>query len=359
MITLNHLSEAYRIFKRKIKTRKTKKYKGNAEQICNKIIQDCWNGSYFQTSSGHFSCFYIRDFGWCINSLLKLGYKDKVLKTLEYALSKYSKQKLTSTITPKGKCIDIFTYSPDSLAFLIRSLKLAKANNLIKKYKPFLIKEIKRFENIVINKKTNLVKTRKFSSIKDQAIRRSSTYNNIMAAMLAKDLKELKIKTNLNYNLIKTAIKKHLWNNTYFYDDLNKKNYIAADANIFPFWTNIFQEKEMLNSAIKSMQSANLEKPLPIKYTQKNIAKFNFARMFVKNYEGTSIWAHMGPLYIHLLKKTNKNLAKKHISSYTKLIEKYKNYLEVFNPDATPFKTPFYYSDEGMLWAANYLTLKK
>ena len=65
----------------------------------------------------------------------------------------------------------------------------------------------------------------------------------------------------------------------------------------------------------------------------------------------------MGPLYIKLLNTIDEKQAKKHINTYTKLIEKHKNFLEVFNPDGTPFKSPFYYSDESMLWAANYLTL--
>jgi len=355
-----HLTEGLRIFRRsiRVKNKGIKQYQGNAQEICKQIIEDCWNGKYFQVSAGHFSCFYIRDFGWSIGSLIKLGYKDKVLKTLEYILSIYSKQKLTTTITPKGKCIDLFTYSPDSLAFLIRSLKLAKANNLIEKYKHFLEKEIRKFEKEVINHKTGLVKKRKFSSIKDQSIRRSSTYNNIMAAMLAKDLKDLNIPTKLDYEKIKSKIKQELWNGSYFYDDLTKKSYIAGDANIFPFWTEVFTESDMLKSSIISIKKAELDRPFPLKYTKKDIAKYNFARMFVPNYEGSSIWMHMGPLYIQLLKKIDKQKAKEYTDIYTKLIEKYKNYPEVFNPNGTLFKSLFYFSDEGMLWAANYLILR-
>jgi hypothetical protein len=78
---------------------------------------------------------------------------------------------------------------------------------------------------------------------------------------------------------------------------------------------------------------------------------------FTKNYEVNSIWMHIGPLYVKLVKKIDKKLAKKYIDSYTKLIEKHKNFLEVFDSKGNIYKTPFYYSDEGMLWAANYLNL--
>ena len=81
--------------------------------------------------------------------------------------------------------------------------------------------------------------------------------------------------------------------------------------------------------------------------------------MFAKGYQDDSIWTHMGPLYISLIKKIDKKLAKYYINKYTKIIEENKNYLEIFDSKGKPFKTLFYYSDESMIWAANYLTLIK
>ena len=68
---------------------------------------------------------------------------------------------------------------------------------------------------------------------------------------------------------------------------------------------------------------------------------------------------HLGLMYIKVVNSIDKPLAKKYIDQYTKLIEKYKNFLEVFNPDGSPFRSWFYYADEGMLWCANYLTLAR
>ena len=359
-MNLTHISEAWRIFKRSLRVKKQgfKQYSGNAKQICKQVIEDCWNGRYFQVSSGHYCCFYMRDFGWCVDSLLRLGYRERVLKTLDYVLSVYSSQRLTTTITPNGRCVDMFDYSPDSLAFLIRSLRTARADKLIKKYKLFLIKEVERFEKIVIDRKTGLVKEgKKFSSMKDQAIRRSSTYNNVMAAMLARELTKIRIKHGMDYNSMKNKIKKELWNGAYFYDDMSKKQYVAGDANVYPFWTEVFTDKKMLKSCIKAIQKEGLDKPFPLKYTKEDIGKRNFARLFTPNYEGSSIWMHMGPLYISLVKNINRKKAKEYIDSYTALIEKHRNFLEIFNPDGTPFSSAFYYADEGMLWAADYLTI--
>ena len=62
--------------------------------------------------------------------------------------------------------------------------------------------------------------------------------------------------------------------------------------------------------------------------------------------------------YIEVVSKIDRNKAKEYIEKYSELIEKNGNYLEVFDPDGTPFKSAFYYADEGMLWAANYLALQ-
>jgi len=356
-----YLSEAYRIFKRKLNVNKKgiKKYKGNAKEICKQIVKDCWNGKYFQTSAGHFSEFYMGDFGWCVDSLVILGYKKEVNKTLSYALSIYSKKGLKTTITPNEKTVDIFAYGPDTLAFLIRSLRVTNAKNLINKYKSFLINEINLLFRKYFNPETGLIyEDKKLSSIKDHSIRKSSTYDNMMVAMLSDELNKLNFYNPFKKYDIKKSIKQNLWNGKFFYDDLNKKQYVTGDSNVFPFWTEVFKDKKMLKSCIESIKKANLDKPFPLKFSDKNYKhKKRFIGIFAKSYQDDSIWTHIGLLYISLIKKIDKKLAKYYINKYTKIIEENKNYLEIFDSKGKPFKTLFYYSDESMLWAANYLTL--
>jgi len=360
MLNLTHLSEAWRIFNRSIRVKREgiNKYNGNADEICRQIIKDCWNGKYFQTSNGHFCEFYIRDFGWCADSLIKLGYKDKVKKTIAYTLGVYSKQGLKTTITPKRKAVDIFAYAPDSLAFLIRSLRVLGDKNLIKKYKDFLKIETQKYFDLVLDKENGLVrKDRFFSSIKDEALRKSSLYNNIMTAMLSNELNKLRLWNPFKKFNFKKIIKTNFWTGDYFLDDLSGNKHIAGDANIIPFWTDVFDERKMLNLCIDKIQLEGLDKPFPLRYTKEIPKNFNFVNWFVPNYEGNTVWMHIGLMYIEIIKRIDKNKAKGYLNKYTRLIEKNRNFLEVFNPDATPFKSFFYYADEGMLWAANYLTL--
>lgn len=361
---LIHLKEGLRIFKKSLKRRflGVKKYNGPAEQICRQIIKDCWNGRYFQASSGHFCEFYTRDFGFCIEALLKLGYKNEIKKTLEYALDIFEKnRKITTTISPDGIPFDFPYYAADSVPYFIRSLRILNDKYLIIKYRAFLNKEIKRFHDIVFDKEKGLVKENAcFSSMKDYSVRKSSCYDNVMAAMLNNELKKIKILENpfKEYDFKKT-IKDNFWNGSYFLDDLSGSEYVAADANVFPFWCGVFDDSKMLKSSIEAIQKERLDKPFPLKYAKNKVKEIKMigSEIFVPGYERSSIWMHMGPLFIGLVKKIDKNKAEFYINQYKAIIEKHKNYLEVFDANGKPYKTPFYYADEGMLWAVNFLEL--
>ena len=120
-----------------------------------------------------------------------------------------------------------------------------------------------------------------------------------------------------------------------------------------------FTDKKMIESCIDKIQKAGLDKPFPLKYTCKKFksTKMNFVSLFVGDYEQDAIWMHMGPLYVQVVSKIDKKKAKEYTLKYKSLIEKHKNFLEVFDSKGEVFKTLFYYSDESMLWAANYLSL--
>lgn len=356
---LNYLTEGPRIFLTSWKNRiLPKKYQGNANEICQQIIKDCWNGRYLQTSTGNFAQFWTRDFGLCIKSLLDLHYQKEAHQSLRYALNHFKEQsKITTTITPGGKPFNFPTYAVDSLPWLIHSIKVSKFPYY--SFKEFLNREIHKFYTTVINPHTGLVKPDlHFSSIKDFAVRKSSCYDNCMAALLAKDLKGMKLENPFEKFSYPELIKRHFWNGEYFYDDLSQQKYLAGDANLFPFVLGIINDKEMLESALKKVHEAGLDEPFPLKYTAgREHINFIWQETFLRNYESNALWMHMGPLYVKLLQQVDKERAKGYQEKYRELIEKHHNFLEVFDANEKPFHTPFYNCDSGMLWAANYLTL--
>lgn len=356
---LDYFTEGTRIFISSIKNRLLpKKYDGDAEQICKQIVEDCWNGRFFQTSTTNFKQFWSRDFGWCTASLLKLKYEREVHQTIRYALNRFKKYKrITTTISPGGRPYDFPTMAVDSLPWLIHSIKISKFP--YHSHKAFLNKEIKKFFNKAINPHTGLVKPEvHFSSMKDFAVRKSSCYDNCMVAMLAKDLEKLKLFNPFQKYNYPSLIKRHFWNGEFFYDDLTKQDYVAGDANIFPFLLGIIHDKEMLFSALKEIKAAGLDQPFPLKYTAgREKVKFIWQEFLFKDYESDSVWTHMGPLYIKLVQHVDKELAHRYKEKYKEMIEKQKGFLEVFFPDGKPFRSLVYYCDRAMLWAANYLGL--
>ncbi len=350
------LSEAWKMFSRRIAVARygIKRYPGTAEEICTQITKDCWNATFFQTSCGHFSLFYMRDFGMCVEALIKQGYKKEVEKTLQFALTVYSREnKCTTTISKSGKGFDVFSYAPDTLAFLLYSLRIAHADELVEIYKPFLEKEIAYFTQTVVDD-SGIVKKGNFSSLKDNAKRSQTCYDSCCIAVVAREATLLKLNNTLNKDYEK-ILKEKFWTGTYFKESLDT-NYPSGDANVFPYWFKLFTDKKMIQTSIKAMQQENLDKPFPLKYTNHVPQNFFLPLKFVaQNYEGNTIWLHLGLCYIDVVEKINKTLAKQYKDKYKKVIEKHKTFFEVFNPDATPYKTLFYYADEGMLWASKLL----
>ena len=360
---LIHLSEGLRYFWKSIirKLFDAKKYSGNAEEICRGVIEDCWNGKYFMNTAGHFHEFWARDFGFTVDSLLKLGYRNRVLRTLEYALNIYKKSHIKTAINPKGVAFNFpNVYSPDSAAYFFRSLNVAGAHDLIRKNKDFLNNEIEIFFNTVIDKKTGLVKRKRhFSGMRDYYVRDSSCYDNTMVAILADTLNKIKILKNpfkrFNYPKI---IKDYFWTGSYFLNDLSGSTHVSGDANVFPFWLGVFKDKEMLKSSIKAMQYKNLDKPFPLKYVGGSInEKKLWFEFLVSNWEGKCVWSHMGPLFVKLVNRIDKKQAKEYQEMYKAVIEGNKNFFELYNPPGKPYRSLFYMADESVSWAANYLTM--
>jgi hypothetical protein len=360
--------EAARMFLRRLRVslRGIRKYSGSAEEICVRIVRDCYNKEkkYFMTSNGHFSQFYCRDFGWCTEALLSLGYRKEVISTLEYALGVFQQHgRIEQSISPSGKpfTFPLGRYSPDALAFLVLSLRLVRAGGLVKKYERFLNKEIKRYYELVIDERTGLVrKDEHFSSIKDYALRKSSCYDNCMTALLANCLSGLGLDNPFKKHNYKKLILKKFWNGSYFLDDLSGDKRVCGDANFIPFWTGLLDDKGMMRKAVASVRREGLDKPFPLKYTNK---KFKQQKMIglewlAGDYERGSVGAHLGMMFIRVVGMLDKKLARLYLAKYKKQIEHYKNFLEVYDKDGKPFKTLLYYSDESMLWAANYLFLK-
>ncbi len=358
---LQKLKEGLRIVKRarRIKKKGFQRYDGSPEKICRQIVNKCWNGTYFQTSAGHFSVFYIRDFAICIPGLLKQGYGEEVVKTLQYAMNIFSTwRKLTTTITPQDIPVHMHHYSPDSLPMLLRSLREAGATELAEIYRPFIEEQVDNYYQKVLDTETGLVRAGKFSSMKDNFQRDSSCYDNCMLAMLSTELDLLKFSNPFRQHDYRRLIKDNFWNGRYFFDDMKKKDYVAGDANTFPFWCGVFDDTKMFRSCLGEIKRAGLDMPWPLKYTGEPVPGAMFPyNILLPDYETDSIWMHLGLCFLDVVKKFDRTQYEHYAKSYREAIEKHKNFLELYNRDGSCFLKRLYASDESMLWAAKYLEL--
>ncbi|MBI3033905.1 hypothetical protein HYY72_01995 [Candidatus Woesearchaeota archaeon] len=357
-----YITEGMRIFYKSLhrRLRGHRKYSGNATEICRQVVDECWNGRFFQTSTGHFCQFYSRDFGICADSLVRLGYRDNVIRTLGYALDRFSSHNgIKVAITPGGMPFDFPYYGIDSVAFILRALRAAGARELVEKHRDLLEREILRLHSGYIEKDTGLVRRDvTVSSMKDYSRRKSSCYDNSMAAMIRADAEKLRLENPFRDYSYGRLLRENFWNGSYFLDDLSSREYVAGDANIFPFWTGAVVSKGMLKSAVESIRQEGLDRPFPLKYTSGRVSRdMVWHEFLVKDWQKDSIWSQMGIIYIGLLKGVDKADFRRSMGIFKGVIEQNRNYMEVFTSSGKRFKTAFYHSDTGMLWASNYLAL--
>lgn len=363
LITPELIFEGIHMFQRHLRVRGKhfKRLGKQANSICKKILKELYTGYFFQTSLGNYQHFYSRDFGMVTKSLLELGYRKEVESTLEYAMTQYQERNHIKTfITVLGKPVDFpNVYSPDSTAYMLYALRLANNKDLIEKYKPFLQQEVNKFYDVVVDKKTGLVKQNThFGGMRDYSKRDASCYDTVMCAVVQREATLLGLKNPLIDYDYKKLLMKYYWTGSYFRDDASS-NTLTADANIYPFWLGIIDDKKILETVIKSMQEEGLDKPFPIKYVSSTSKKGRTigAEIFVPNWEANSIWPMSGLPFIDIVSKVDKQLAKKYLQKYKEQIEKYGTFIEVYDKKGKPYKSLFFSADEGMIWCANYLYL--
>ena len=358
------ISEGLRMFTRNIRVKFSgiEKYNGNDEEICKKIVEDAYNKEkkHYQVSVQNYPEFYSRDFGWIIQSLINLGHKKRVVDTLKYALKIYENNDgITVAISPSEKPFDFpDIYSPDSVTYLFRSLRIAESKPLILKYKDFLNQEIKRFEDTVIDKTKGIVVMKNFSGMRDYAIRESSCYDMIMACMLDQEIDKINVlmkKEVLRNHLKKYSLKnnliKYYWTGSYFKDALHD-NELSGHCNVYPYWLEIITDKKMLESSIKEIEKRRLHEPFPLKYG--NIEKkFLWHEFFVKGWEKESVWGMLGMAYIDIVSRIDKKKALSYLEQYKKKVLENNGFIEVYDHKGIYYRSAFYTTDSSMSWAAN------
>jgi len=345
-----------------------KRYSGDAKSICEQIVEGCWDSrlGIFVTSQHNYPLFYARDFGMCVDSLLALGHEERVRETLVWAMKHYEEGgRVTQIVNRKGKPLNFpDVESPDALAFLLHSIIALNDNDLIKRHKAFLEKELARFTDAVVDPATGLCKRgMHLGGMRDYAIRDSSCYDNTMLAAIKKYSKKLELNNRLQkYNYEKLLIGS-FWTGNHFKDDM-VNNELTGDANVVPYWFGILprtKEKILFRKSLQSMRKLHLDKPFVLRYEPHRNAsvKMHWMDPLTGSWETDTVWIHLGNLFLQAAARIDPKIAKHYLAGHKELIEQQRHYPEVLDKEGRPHAGPFFHADDSMLWACNYLALSE
>lgn len=359
--------EGLRFFRRARRVRREgfRKYAGGPEEMCRAIIMDAYDKEqgYFRVSSGHFCQFYMRDIAFNAEALAALGYAAELRSTLCYALQRYeSAGRITTAITPDGTPFDFGGRGPESIALMLRTLRATGNEKLAAEHSALLQKELDWIAARAIGQ--DLLPKGSFQSLRDQVTAPSSCYNACMIAMAAADSAALGLRFPHDAAAIRERIIATYWNGTYFFNDIRRQPLVIGDPNVFPFWTGVVDDKEILGQAMAAVQAAGLDEPFPLRYIStldkhREKKSIHLASLFSPGYMTDAIWAHLGLAYIRVLSQIDPARARRHLEAYTRNLTQHGTFLEIYAPDGSPYQTPFYITDEAMVWCAEYLWLAK
>jgi hypothetical protein len=153
---------------------------------------------------------------------------------------------------------------------------------------------------------------------------------------------------------------RHYWTGHHFRDSLDRE-LPSGDANVWPFFFDVVGDPEMKRRAFATLESRGLTKPVPLRYFERRLpeAELPVPRAFTPNYQGDPSWTQLGPAYLQQLAHVDRVKMEEHRATMAALIERDRNYLELYTTDAQPYRgrALVYYADQGMIWAAMFLDL--
>jgi hypothetical protein len=340
-----------------------KRYRGSVEAICNAAIEDCWTGAFFAGSAGHFKQFWTRDLAMCTPALCRLGHRDRVVRSWAWGLERFERAGAVTTTIFNGRFArDVYAYSSDSLPLLLFGLRAAGAEHLIDRHRALLAREIDRYHQAVFDPELGMARADGyFSGPRDCMTGRSTVFGNTMIALLARLLDEHRGLPNpLRGHDVAGAMLREHWMGDFFRDSLCR-DVPSGDGNIWPFFFEVFTDREMQRRAFATLEARGFTDPVPLRYFERRMpeSELPVPRMFTPNYQGDPSWTQLGPVYLQLLGEIDRPKMEQHRAKMASFIERDGNYLELYTRDGKPYRGRrlLYHADEGMIWASMFLDL--
>jgi hypothetical protein len=384
------------------------------EQIISKLHEIRFDPSKpYIISGGHFSVFYPRSLGIfyypTLNSRIHLSDQDwenrqKVYaESTAFAIESFKKcGDLYTTITPMGdkavSCINIYHYPSDSLYSVLFAIdKLMGGHFVSEKYlesvPPSKLSTKKIGQDLLSARRQDLAElldmynTKVFdpdsylvrkdislSSTKDIGIQESSFYDNVIFWSTNKLAAELGVilEPEIDLERLRANILDNFWNEELgiFKEDLasGAENFYSSDW-LIAVTTGFLdisneQDRKFVESAISYVNNNDIDEPFPLRYhnEMRKDRLVGVVRLATPEYGTNAIWSFWGTEYIKTLlflyAETQNDFylaeAQRHLRTYTKNIEKYKGFPEVYDSSGELMDGFFYRSVVKTGWVINY-----
>ena len=346
-----------------------RRYPGDSTAILRACVDACWNGRYYMASPGTFRMFWTRDLGFASPALARMSAaeRERLWRSLAWALETWTRRgsHVTTTIHVFDHPGDAFSYGVDSLPILLAALRVAGADELVERHRHWLAGELVHYCARVVDPSTGLVRSdRTFSAHRDTVVNRSTAYANAMVALLAKTLAETGWLTSPLERHFDgdhgRLLRRHFWRGDRFRDAVGTDD-TSGEANVWPFWTGVIGDPELLRLALATLGGEGYARPLPLRYvtTRRPEHEVWITRHLLPGYQGATIWTSIGSMYLWLLRTVDPGAAAAGVAAYEAWIRRDQTFWEVLDEDGRCWVSPrhLFIGDESMLWSAIFLDL--
>ena len=131
------------------------------------------------------------------------------------------------------------------------------------------------------------------------------------------------------------------WMGDSFRDSLCR-TFPSGDANVWPFFFGIFDDRAMRRRAFACWRRAASRARFRCATSSAALpgSELPVPRLFTPNYQGDPSWTQLGPVYLHLLEEVDRPRMERHRATMAALIERDRNYLEMYTPERPALPRP-------------------
>lgn len=331
------------------------KFSGSANDILRATLEQSWNGKFFRAALGHYRHFWIRDFGIALPGLIAAGQRERAVASLEFALTAYHRVGMVTTMVfPNGFATNLPGPALDSLGWVMASLKLLDARDLVAKYRPLLEKELRRVRRSIVDAHGFPQHHVPSVGLRDHIRYQASCYDAAIAWRLAGDSRDLGLAELPQFSA--EEFRDRYWTGDFYREDLVDPARWSAEANLVPFWFGLDTDPERFRTATAIVWQDGLDLPVPLAYAPKRHEREIWqVHLFSPNSHGTCRWPILGVIFTELLKQFGDGRAAEVRRRITTAVEQFGYFPELLMPSGELYKAMWYKGDAAMLWGSRLL----